>query len=127
MGLGGWWEESARRMLPNNSTEYHLRAHFRKTDILIVTQFLKIGLLGIVVYWTTVYRIMRDTKRVIAAVPAHSIDRAILLGLYIGLICAFISQADFVRLFLMMGISIGIIASYHRFEVMVSNRVIKIQ
>lgn len=116
MGLGAWWEETARRMLPNVSTEYHLRAHFRKTDVLIVTQFLKIGLIGIIIYWYTIYKIVRDTKALINQIPYEDVDRKILLGLLIGLMCGFLSQADFVRLFLMIGICVGIIASYHRIE-----------
>lgn len=110
MGLGAWWDESARRMLPNESSEYHLRAKYRRTDILMVTQFLKLGLIGMVVFWWAAYKIFDTAVKFSSSLSKNTVEYAVVLGFSIGLFFAFLTQADFVRTFLIIGVGVGIIA-----------------
>ena len=112
MGLGAWWDDSARKLLPDAGSGFLNKTRYTTTHLLVLTQFLKLGLVAMTFYWTSVYGIF---SRVAAYVHTLSWDRwekAVVLGLNIGLLCAFISSADYVRLFTIVGVNIGITASF---------------
>jgi hypothetical protein len=77
-----------------------------------VTQFLKIGLVGMIFYWYAIVKIFVTGTKFVKTMAWDSWEKCVLLGLNVGLLCAFVSSADFVRLFLIIGINIGIMASY---------------
>lgn len=112
MGLGSWWDDSARKLLPDFGSGYMFKTKFHTTHMWYITQLLKIGIVGLLFYWYAVYKIFIIGYDFIKTMTWQSWEKCILLGLNIGLLCAFVSSADFVRMFLVIGINIGIIARY---------------
>jgi len=112
MGLGAWWDDSARRLLPDLGSGFTYKTRFTTTHMWYVTQLLKLGFLGTIVYWGCIYKMFRRTREHLRSMAAHRWERKVLLGLNIGLLCAFLSSADFVRLFIMIGINIGLTARW---------------
>jgi hypothetical protein len=108
MGLGAWWDDSARRLLPDGGSGFTHKTRFQSTHMWYVTQFLKLGLLAMVVYWGAVWHILRTTLRGLRSLPWDRWETQVLLGWFIGLLCAFVSSADFVRLFLMVGVNVAV-------------------
>jgi hypothetical protein len=112
MGLGAWWDDSARRLLPDFGSGHMFKTRFHLTHMWYLTQLLKIGLVGMTFYWYAVYRVFTEGLRYVKTMPWGRWEKSTLLGLNIGLLCAFVSSADFVRLFLVIGINIGMTASF---------------
>jgi hypothetical protein len=112
MGLGAWWDDTGRRLLPDLGSGFTYKTRFNNTHMWYLTQFLKIGLVGLFFYWLSIYRIFRRVKMFIQTMSWNQWEKCILVGMNVGLLCAFISSADFPRLFLFIGINIGITSSF---------------
>jgi hypothetical protein len=112
MGLGAWWDDTARRLLPDFGSGLMYKTRYHTTHMWYVTQFLKIGLVGMIFYWYAIVKIFVTGTKFVKTMAWDSWEKCVLLGLNVGLLCAFVSSADFVRLFLIIGINIGIMASY---------------
>lgn len=112
MGLGAWWDDSAARLLQDYGSGFTFKWRYHSTHMWYVTQLLKLGLIGTVLYWFALYRIFTFNLRSWRRAATGSWEDHVVLGLLVGLLCAIISSADFVRMFLVMGINIGILTSY---------------
>lgn len=112
MGLGAWWDDSARRLLPDLGSGFTYKTRFHTSHMWYLTQFLKLGLVAMIFYWMAVYRMFKRVSDHVKTMSWLSWEKSALLGLNIGLLCAFISSADFVRLFTFIGINLGLTASY---------------
>ncbi len=112
MGLGAWWDDSAARLLQDYGSGFTFKWRYHTTHMWYVTQLLKLGLVGTVLYWFAFYRIFRFNLRSWRRAASRSWEGDAVLGLLVGLLCAVISSADFVRMFLVMGINMGILTSY---------------
>lgn len=112
MGLGAWWDDSARRLLPDLGSGFTYKTRFHTTHMWYLTQLLKLGIIAMAFYWAAIYKMFRTASRYARRMPWDRWEKSILVGLNIGLLCAFISSADFVRLFLFIGINLGLIASF---------------
>lgn len=112
MGLGAWWDDSAHSLLPDYGSGFMFKTRYYGTHMMYVTQLLKIGIVGLIFYWYAIYRIFSASAKYIKKMEWHKWEKSVLLGLNVGLLCAIVSSADFVRLFLIMGINIGIIAAF---------------
>lgn len=112
MGLGAWWDDSAARLLQDYGSGFTFKWRYHTTHMWYVTQLLKLGLIGTVLYWFAFYRIFRFNLRSWRRAATRSWEGQAVLGLLVGLLCAVVSSADFVRMFLVMGINIGILTSY---------------
>ena len=111
MGLG-LVDDSAARLLQDYGSGFTFKWRYHSTHMLYVTQLLILGLIGTVLYWFAFYRIFRFNLRSWRGAAVRSWEGHAVLGLLVGLLCAVISSADFVRMFLVMGINIGILTSY---------------
>lgn len=116
MGLGAWWDDSARRLLPDGGSGFTYKTRFQSTHIWFVTQFLKLGVIAMLVYWGALWHILRTALRGIRALPWDRWESQAMLGWFVGLLCAFISSADFVRLFLMVGVNIAVMIRWVSFD-----------
>jgi hypothetical protein len=112
MGLGAWWDDSARRLLPDAGAGILNKTRFHTTHLLYLSQFLKLGVVAMFFYWSSLYRIFKRVSKYMRTISWDRWEKSVVLGLNIGLLCAFISSADYVRLFTMIGINIGISASF---------------
>lgn len=108
MGLGAWWDDSARRLLPDAGSGYMFKSRFQTTHMWYVTQFLKLGVVATFVYWGALLHVFRACVRGIRSLPWNRWETHVLLGWFVGFVCAFISSADFVRLFLMVGLNMAV-------------------
>jgi hypothetical protein len=116
-GLGSWWDDSTRRLLAAGaSTGFMYKTRFYNTHMYCLTQLLKLGAIATGIFWFSFYKMFRHVKSRLDQVPWNQWEKYIVLGLNIGLLCGVISSADFVRLFLMMGVSLGICASYFELQ-----------
>lgn len=116
MGLGAWWDDSARRLLPDGGSGFTYKSRFQTTHMWYVTQFLKLGAIAMVVYWGALWHILRTWLRGIRSLPWERWETQVLMGWLIGLLCAFISSADFVRLHLMIGLNIALALRWLTFD-----------
>ena len=112
MGLGAWWDDSTRKLLPDLGSGFTYKARYYNTHMWWLTQFLKLGLIPMILYWLSIYKIFHRIALFVKAMSWNEWEKSVLLGLNIGLLCSFVSSADFVRLFLVIGINIGASASY---------------
>jgi len=112
MGLGAWWDDSARRLLPDLGSGFTYKTKFHTTHMWYLTQFLKLGIVAMFFYWRAIYKMFKNVAIFLKTMSWDRWEKSMLLGLNIGLLCAFISSADFVRLFLIIGINFGIISSF---------------
>jgi hypothetical protein len=112
MGLGAWWDDTARRLLPDWGAGFTYKRRFYSTHMWYVTQFLKIGLIGMAFYWFSIFKIFQRSLSYIRSMSWEAWEKCVLVGLNVGLLCAFISSADFPRLFLFIGVNIGMTSSY---------------
>lgn len=112
MGLGAWWDDSARRLLPDMGAGILYKTRFYKTHMWYLTQFLKLGIVAMFFYWFCFYKIFQEVAKRIRSVSWDRWEKSVVMGLNIGLLCAFISSADYVRLFLMIGVNVGLTASF---------------
>ncbi len=112
MGLGAWWDDSARKLLPDFGSGHMFKTRHHLTHMWYLTQLLKVGMVGMVFYWYAIYRVLAESLKYVRAMSWNRWEKCVLLGLNVGLLCAFVSSADFVRLFLVVGINVGITASY---------------
>jgi hypothetical protein len=112
MGLGAWWDDSARRLLQDYGSGFTFKWRYNATHMLYITQLLKLGLVGTLLYWFAFVRIFRFNSRSISAAAARGWEGQVALGLLVGLFCAVASSADFVRMFLVMGVNIALLTSY---------------
>lgn len=112
MGLGAFWDDAARRLLPDGGSGFSFKTRFHTTHMLILTQFLKLGLIATFVYWFSVGRLFIHMAKKIRSMAWEQWEKCILVGMNVGFFCGYVSSADFVRLFLIMGINLGITASY---------------
>jgi hypothetical protein len=116
LGLGAWWDDSARRLLPDGGSGFTYKTRFQSTHIWFVTQFLKLGAIAMLVYWGALWHILRTALRGIRSLPWDRWETQAMLGWFVGLLCAFISSADFVRLFLMVGVNIAVMIRWISFD-----------
>ena len=116
MGLGAWWDDSTRKLLPDFGSGFTDKSRYYVTHMWYLTQLLKIGIVGIVLYWMAMYKMIARAISAMKSVPWERWERWVLLGLIVGLICAFLSRADFVRLFLMIGINLGLLGRFCSFD-----------
>ena len=110
-GLGGWWDDSVRRLLPDLGSGFMYKKHFYGTHIFALTQYLKLGLIGTGVYWYAVVGMLRDIHQNSMHIDSTSWKHWVIIGLGVGIVSALVSCADFVRTFLMIGVALGICAS----------------
>jgi hypothetical protein len=116
MGLGAWWDDTARRLLPDGGSGFTYKTRFQGTHIWFVTQFLKLGAIAMMVYWGALWHILRSSLRGLRSLPWDRWETQAMFGWLIGLMCAFISSADFVRLFLMVGVNVAVLARWISFD-----------
>ncbi len=116
MGLGAWWDDTARRLLPDVASGFMYKSRFHTTHMWYLTQLLKIGLIGMLFYWKAVWSVFRRMQLAIPALSDRTWERDAFVGLHVGFVCAFVSSADFVRLFLMIGIVVALTARYLTFD-----------
>jgi hypothetical protein len=116
MGLGAWWDDSARRLLPDMGAGILFKTRFYKTHLWYLTQFLKLGAGAMCFYWFSVYKMFQRVATQVREVSWDRWEKSIVMGLNIGFLCALISSADYVRLFLVVGINIGLTASFLHLE-----------
>ena len=116
LGLGAWWDDSVRRMLPDASSGFMFKTRYHTTHMWYLTQLLKIGTVAMAFYWWSLYKIFRNTELFLKTIGWDRWEKCVVLGLNVGLLCAFISSADFVRLFLFVGIAIGLTSRFMTFE-----------
>lgn len=114
MGLGAWWDDSARRLLQDYGSGFTFKWRYHTTHMWYVTQLLKLGLIGTTIYWIAFFRIFRFNSRNIVKAAGRTWEDHVALGLLVGLLCAVVSSADFVRMFLVMGINIAVLTSHAR-------------
>lgn len=112
MGLGAWWDDSARRLLPDLGSGFTYKTRYYNTHMWWLTQFLKLGLIPLIIYWLSVYKMFHSIEMFVKKMSWDNWEKSVLMGLNIGLLCSFVSSADFVRLFLMIGVNLGISTSY---------------
>jgi hypothetical protein len=112
MGLGAWWDDSARRLLPDFGSGFTYKTRFTTTHMWYLTQILKLGFIGTCVYWWSMYKIVHSVAKYIRTMSWEQWEKSMMLGLNVGLIAAFLSSADFVRLYQVIGINLGMTASY---------------
>ncbi len=116
MGLGAWWDDSARRLLPDAGSGFTNKTRFHTTHLLVLSQFLKLGIVAMFFYWTSIYKMFKEVSDHVKTMSWDRWEKSVVLGLNIGLLCAFISSADYVRLFTMIGVNIGVTASFLSLE-----------
>jgi hypothetical protein len=116
MGLGAWWDDSARRLLPDMGAGILFKTRFYKTHLWYLTQFLKLGAGAMCFYWFSVYKMFQRVATQVREVSWDRWEKSVVMGLNIGFLCALISSADYVRLFLVVGINIGLTASFLHLE-----------
>ena len=112
MGLGAWWDDTAHKLLPDYGSGFMYKSRYTTTHMWYLTQWLKLGLVGLAVYWSALFMMFRRTSRYLKTMAWTQWEKGVMVGLHIGLLCAFISSADFVRLFQFVGINLGMTASY---------------
>lgn len=112
MGLGAWWDDSARRLLQDYGSGFTFKWRFHGTHMWYVTQLLKLGIIGTALYWFAFYRIFRHNLRGWRRAALRTWEGHVVLGLLAGLLCAVVSSADFVRMFLVIGINLGILTAF---------------
>lgn len=92
MGLGAWWDDSARRLLPDMGAGYLYKTRFYKTHLWYLTQLLKLGAVATAVYWFYVYRIFQRIAVQIRRLSWDRWEKCVVMGMNIGLLCAFVSM-----------------------------------
>jgi len=112
MGLGAWWDDSARRLLPDFGSGFTYKTRFTTTHMWYLTQILKLGAIGTCLYWYSMYKMVHSVAIYVRAMSWERWEKSMILGLNVGLIAAFLSSADFVRLYQIIGINLGMTASY---------------
>jgi hypothetical protein len=112
MGLGAWWDDEARRLLPDLGSGFTYKTRYHTGHMWYVTQLLKVGLIGMAFYWYAVYKLFSSVRSFARTLSWTQWERSVLVGLNVGLLCAFVSSADFVRLFLIIGVNLGITGSF---------------
>jgi hypothetical protein len=117
MGLGSWWDDRFYRLLPDGGSGFDFKSRHFGTHLWPVTQILKIGFIGVAVYWYSMGRMLLRMNSVHKAIDRNSSDHALYLGLFIGLIASLMISADFVRLFMFTGIAIALLARYESFGI----------
>lgn len=115
MGLGSWWDDRFYRLLPDWGSGFTFKTRYYYGHLFFVTQLLKLGLVATVIYWFCIFKMLRMARRAGAALEWTDRNKPFVLGIYVGLVGAFLMSSDFVRLFLFCGIGLGVIASYHTY------------
>lgn len=115
MGLGAYWDDLARRLLPDGGSGFMYRNRFHTTHMLMLTQILKLGLVATAIYWLKLLKVLKFVAKKLQEMSWSQWEKNVLVGLHVGFVCVYISNADFVRLFTMAGINLGVTASYFFF------------
>ncbi|MFZ4618996.1 MAG: hypothetical protein ACOYNS_00445 [Bacteroidota bacterium] len=116
LGLGAFWDDAARRLLPDGGSGFMFKTRFYTTHMFMLTQFLKLGFVATFIYWFSIGKLFLYILRRIKAIPWERWEKCILIGMHVGFFCGYISNADFVRMFLLMGINLGLTARYFSLE-----------
>jgi len=118
MGLGSWWDDRFLRLLPDAGSGFDFKPRHFGTHLWPVTQILKIGFVGLAVYWYSMGKMLLRMNSIHKQIDRTTSDHSLYLGLFIGLIAALMISADFIRLFMFVGIAIALLARYESFGVM---------
>ncbi|MBI5215674.1 MAG: hypothetical protein HY960_07960 [Ignavibacteriae bacterium] len=110
MGLGAWWDDRFFQLLPDAASGFMGKTRFHTAHLWIVQQWLKIGLIGIVVYWWTISKMFLKARTIMKSINGNEINRMLLLALNAGFIGLFFASTDFVKVFLVVGVVSGMIA-----------------
>ncbi|RPH36221.1 hypothetical protein EHM92_04875 [bacterium] len=116
MGLGAWWDDSARRLLPDFGSGFTFKRRFTTTHMLYFTQLLKLGLVAMFFFWRAIYKMFITVARYVRTMPWDRWEKSVLLGMNVGFLCALISSALFPRLFLIIGVNMALAASFMSLE-----------
>ena len=115
MGLGSWWDDRFYHLLPDWGSGFTFKSRYYFGHLYFVTQLLKLGLVATVIYWFCIFKMLGLAHRAGASLDWRDKNKPLVLGIYIGLVAAFMMSSDFVRLFLFYGIGLGVVASYHTY------------
>ncbi len=110
MGLGAWWDDRYYTLLPDGGSGFAGKSRYYMAHLWVVEQMLKVGLMGLVVYWYAVVRIVRTAYRHQQALPANSPQRALMLGLSAAFLAIMLTNTDLVKVYLLLGIVLGLLA-----------------
>lgn len=111
MGLGAWWDDQ-RYLLPAGdvASGFVGKTRFFHTHLWFLTQLLKIGLVGTVIYWTLISKMLWITRRKFLTLKRSNPYRLRLLALNVIFFNLAFCAAGFLRLFICMGVILALMA-----------------
>ncbi len=112
MGLGAWWDDRYYTLLPDAGSGFTGKSRYYMAHLWVVEQMLKVGLIGVAVYWYAVLRIVRTAFRHWRVLPVSSIERTLLFGLSAAFLAIMLTNTDLVKVYLLMGIVLGLLARF---------------
>jgi len=110
MGLGAWWDDRYYALLPDAGSGFAGKTRYYMAHLWVLEQMLKIGLVGVAVYWYAVLRIVRTAHVHLRSLPVTSPDRMLLLGLSSAFLAIMFTNTDLVKVYLLMGVVLGLLA-----------------
>lgn len=110
MGLGAWWDDGAFPLLPDAGSGFIGKSRFYYAHLWIIEQLLKIGLIGVIIYWLMLTKFFLRARTRYRQLPAEHPWRIYLLGLNAGFMALMLTSTDFVKVFLIVGVVLGMIA-----------------
>ncbi|TAK60583.1 MAG: hypothetical protein EPO24_06550 [Bacteroidetes bacterium] len=110
MGLGAWWDDKVYSLLPDAASGFMGKSRFYVAHVWIVQQLLKIGLIGVIIYWWTMFRMFRKTMQISKLIARKDFKRMLLIALNASFAGLMFASTDFPKVFLIVGVILGVIA-----------------
>jgi hypothetical protein len=114
MGLGAWWDGTEYRLPPGDwGSGFIGETRYYYTHLYFLSQLLKIGLAGTIIYWVLIVRLLWFSHRLYRKTPKQNPLAISLLGLNIAFFHLAFCMASYLRVFLFMGLILALIARLH--------------